>query len=253
MASLDSLRVRKYAAVSKVTRTLDDQSVAIRIAYDAKTGGSTSAPVISIITATSLTLTTSLGATVFTFGSGFGTLALLAAGITSGVGDGGLSGAGFGFSCRIMDALPTTLTTASNLVVSGGLVAKTVNGETVYDALLDTSTTKMIAYRVAMDRNVNSLSAKGGHRVKLVNFSYVFNPSAAEAGAVRIYEFNKVDGTTTLVWAALSVDQGAGATFNFEDAPLTAAEGNEYIVALTDATSVTDDSTNFLQVSFIRE
>ena len=250
MASTDGLKARKLLAESKVVRILDDKPVAIRIAYN---GASTTAPVISIITATSLTLTTSLGATVFTFGSGFGTLSLLAAGINAGIGDSSLGAAGAGFSARIMDALPTTITTASNLVVSAGLVASTVNGELVYDALLDTSTTKMIAYRVAYDRNVIVRKSINGHRVKLVNFSYVFNPSAAEAAAVRIYEMNAADGTTNLVWAALSVDQGAGASYDFSTFPLTASEGSEYIVALTDATSVTDDSTNFLQVGFIRE
>jgi len=253
MASLDGLRTRAYLAESKVTRVLDDASVAIRIAYN---GASTSAPVISIITATSLTLTTSLGATVFTFGSGFDTLSLLAAGINAGIGDGGLSGAGTGFSARIMDALPTTITTASNLVVSAGLVASSVNGEVVYDAMLDTSTTKAIAYRIAYDRNVVSRRSSNGHRVKLSSFVYNLNVSAAEAGAVRVYEFNSVDGTTTLVWAATSVDStgAAGATsLDFSTCPLTASETRELIVYVMDTTSLTDNATNYLQVSFIRE
>lgn len=260
MASKDGLLTRKLAATSKVVRVLDMGSVALRIAY---TGASTTAPVITIITATSLTLTTSLGSTVFTFGAaapGFGTLALLAAGINAGSGDtAGLVGttgvgpAGTGFSCKILDAIPTQITTASNLVVSGGLVASIVNGETVYDAMLDTSTSLFIGYRVTMDRNVNLGMVKEGHRVKIAGFSYIFNPNGALANAIKIYEYNKADGTTTQIWGALSVDQGAGATFDWSTNPLTAAEGNEYVVALTDGTSLTADPTNFLQVSYIRE
>ena len=253
MASLDGLRIRKYLSESKVARLTCDGPVALRISYD---GDSTSAPVISIITATSLTLTTSLGATVYTFGSGFGTLTLLADGINSGVGDdaGGASdAAGGGFTCRILDALPSTITTASNLIVSAGLVGHVVEGETVYDAMLDTSTTKVVAYRISQDRNVVPLKPTNGKRVKLVNFSYNLNVSAPEAGAVRIYEYNKLDGSTNLVWAATSV-AATLTTHDFAANPLTASEGKELIVYIMDTTSITDSlGVDFLQVSFIRE
>ena len=253
MASLDSLRVRHFLAETKVTRVLDDGPVALRISYS---GTSTTAPVISVITATSLTLTTSLGATVFTF-STYDTLLKLANAITAGVGDGSGSAAGYGFEARILDALPTTITTASNLIASAGLTSSIVNGETVYDVMLDSSTTKMLAYRVAYDRNVSiNRKLNKGHRVKVNKFQYNANISAAEAGAIRIYEFSPSAGTTTLVWAATSVDStgSAGSTeLDFSDAPLTASEGNEYLVAVTDATSLTDNATNFLQVLFTRE
>jgi hypothetical protein len=249
MASLDGLKIRKLLAQSKVVRVLDDKSVALRIVYS---GASTSAPVISIITATSLTLTTSLGATVFTFGSGFGTLALLAAAINSGVGDGGLSGAGLGFSCRILDAIPSQITTASNLIVSAGLVAHSVNGEMVYDALLDHSTSKNVCYRISTDRNVVAKGPKGGHRVKLVDFIYDENVSAGQAGAVRVYEFNSVAGSTDLIWAALSVDATI-TEIDLSKNPLSSEEGGELIVMVMDDTSLTNDPANFLQVSFIRE
>jgi hypothetical protein len=250
MASKDSLIMRHYAASSKVARILDDQPVAIRISYS---GASTTAPVISVITATSLTLTTSIGATVFTFAT-FTTMNALVNAINAGIGDGGLGAAGGGFYARLMDALPTTITTASNIVVSAGLVVKTVNGEAVYDAMLDTSTTKMIAYRVAYDRNVNiNRKLANGHRVAISGFSYVANISSAEAGAIRIYEYDKQSGDTTLVWANVSVDQSTGGTFDFSANPYTAQEGGEFLVMVMDTTSVTDDSTNFLQVSYIRE
>ena len=248
MASLDGLRIRHLLAESKVVRVLDDQSVALRIVYS---GASTSAPVISVITAASMTLTTSLGATVFTFAT-FSTLTLLAAAINAGIGDGGLSGAGAGFSCRILDAIPSQITTASNIVASAGLVASSVYGEMVYDALMDTSTSKNVCFRVSNDRNIVAKKARGGHRVKLVGFSYNENVSAGEAAAVRVYEFNSVDKSTNLVWAALSVDATITA-IDFSDAPLTASEGNELIVMVSDGTSLTDAAANFLQVSFIRE
>lgn len=249
---MEGLKSRALLAESKVARILDDKPVALRIVYS---GASTSAPVISIITATSLTLTTSLGATVYTFAT-FSTLALLAAGINSGLGDGGVGAAGTGFTARVMDAIPTQITTASNIVVSAGLVASTVNGEVVYDALLDTSTSKNISYRVSFDRNVVARKAANGHRVKLDNFVYNVNVSAAEAGAVRVYEYNPIDGTTTLVWAATSVDSTgtAGATtLSFSTCQLTASEGRDLIVMIMDTASVTDDATNYLQVGFIRE
>jgi len=246
---MEGLKSRYLLRESKVARVLDDQSVAIRIAYN---GASTSAPVISIITATSLTLTTSFGATVFTFAGLFGTLALLAAGINAGKGDAGAGAALGGFSARILDAVPSQITTASNLVVSAGLVASSVEGELVYDAMLDTSTSKNVCYRVAYDRNVVSRKAVAGHRVALGNFSYNENVSGAEAAAVRIYEFNPIDGSTNLVWAAVSVDAIVTA-IDFADYPLTASEGREYVVMISDATSLTDAAVNYLQVGFIRE
>lgn len=252
MASMEGLKSRYLLRESKVARVLDDQPVALRITYS---GASTSAPVISVITATSMTLTTSFGATVFTFAT-FSTLALLAAAINAGKGDAGAGAALGGFTARIMDALPSTITTASNIIVSAGLVASSVEGELVYDALIDTSTTKFLAYRVAYDRNVVSRKAINGHRVSLVDFVYNANVSAAEAGAVRIYEYNPIDGSTTLVWAATSVDSTgtAGATdLSFSTCPLTASEGREYIVMVMDTTSLTDSATNYLQVSFVRE
>jgi hypothetical protein len=220
------------------------------------TGASTSAPVISIITATSLTLTTSLGATVFTF-STYTTLETLAAAITSGIGDGGLGAAGGGFEARILDAIPTQSTETDQLKVSAGLTGHTVNGETVYDVLSSTSKTFALVYRVAYDRNVGiNRKLSAGHRVKLNGFNYNANVSAAEAGAVRIYEYSKSDGTTTLVWAATSVDSTgtAGSTaFDFSTAPFTASEGNEFIVMVMDTTSLTDNATNYLQVLYTRE
>jgi len=252
MASRDSLEIRSLLAESKVVRVADDQPVAIRIAY---TGASTSAPVISVITATSLTLTTSLGATVYTF-STYTNLGLLVAGINSGLGDGGVGAAEGGFTARLMDGIPTMSTETDQLKVSAGLVASTVEGETVYDVLLSTAKAFMLTYRVSLDRNVLSRRNSNGHRVKLSKFVYNANVSAAEAGAVRIYEYSKTDGTTTLVWAATSVDStgAVGATtLDFSDAPLTAKEGNDLIVMIMDTTSLTDNATNYLQVSFIRE
>ena len=254
MASLDSLKVRKLLGENKVVRLADGEGVAIRIAY---TGTSTTAPVISVITATSLTLTTSLGATVFTF-STFTTVALLAAAIGRGIGDGGLSAAGGGFACRILDALPTQSTETDELAVSAGLVGHTVNGETVYDVMLDDTksfATSGLAYRVAYDRNVNLRKAVGGHRVSLSGFVYNCNVNGVLAGAIKIYEMD-LNGSTNLIWAATSVDStgAAGATtLDFSAAPLTAAEGNELIVCITDATSITASAQNYLQVSFTRE
>ena len=261
MASLDGLRIRKYLSESKVARLTCDGPVALRISYD---GASTSAAVVTVTTATSLALTTSFGTTTFTFGAagpGFGTLSLLCDGINGGTGDtAGLVGttgqgpAKGGFHCRILDALPSTITTASNLVEAlGGEVSHVVEGETVYDVMLDTSTTKAVAYRISQDRNVIPLKPSNGKRVKLVNFSYNLNVSAPELGAVRIYQYSKLSGATDLVWAAAST-AATLTVHDFKDAPLTASDGKELIVYITDATSIIDSlGVDFLQVSFIRE
>jgi len=115
-------------------------------------------------------------------------------------------------------------------------------------------------YRAAMDRGVlvtdfGQLKTQvplGGHRVKIAGITYNADLDAAALNGVRIYEWDPVLVTETEIWSAKSVD-ATETEIDFSLNPITSKEGNELVVMVTDATSLTDNAANFLQVDYIRE
>jgi len=231
--------MRALAAQTTGIRIAEDGAVALRIVHT-KANAVTSVVVTS---ATNIVLTDADGGSTFTFGSGYGTLGLLVDGIN----------ALANWDCKILDGLRSTLTTASNLV-GGTLTANSKLGEWGYDVMLDTTTTFTFPIRCAYDRTGGSILPAGGHRVKLVSFDYVLDVGTAAANKVQIIEWDPVLRTETQVWQAASVDSTSSATsIDFSKAPLTAKEGNDLVVLVTDAASITDAATNYLQVLYVRE
>ena len=249
MASLESLLTRSLTAQSLVGYVTDDKAIAMEIVFS---------PLVSTTTATSVTLTSatkivlidSVGSSGDIDFATYTNLGLLVDKINT------LDN----WKARILDGLRSTATASSVLIPDAAITAVTVNGESVYKVFIDQSEMDKIFYRVSMDRGVlnddkgfvRTQLPKGGHRVKITGIKYSADISAAELGAIRIYEFDAVTLSETLVWSAVSVDDTV-TTHDFTDFPIAATEGNDLVVAIVDGTSIADKATNFLQVDYIRE
>ena len=230
--------MRSLAAQTTGIRIVEDGAVALRIIHTS-TDAITS---VVVTTATDIVLTDATETVTSTFATD-NTLGEVADRIN----------ASAHWRCKILDGLRTTATDASNLV-AGTLTANSKLGEWGYDVMLDTTTTFTFPIRCTYDRTAGSTFPASGHRVKLVSFEYVLDVGTAAADKVRVYEWDPVLKTETQVWGAASVDSTSTATsFDFSKAPLAAKEGNDLIVLVTDAASITDAVTNYLQALYIRE
>jgi hypothetical protein len=238
MASLNSLQMRALAAQTTSLRVLEDGPVALRIKHVA----SNAVTSVVVTSATNIVLTDADGAATFAFAT-YSTLGKLADAINGHA----------NWDCKILDGLRATLTTASNLV-GGTLTPSTVLDEFGYSVQLDTTTTFTFPIRATYDRTVGAGIPFAGHRVKIVSFEYVMDVGTAAADKVRIYECDPITRTDLQIWSAPSVDSTSTVTsFDFSKAPLTAKEGNDLVVLVTDAASITDATTNYLQVVYTRE
>ena len=155
---------------------------------------------------------------------------------------------------KVLDGLRSQIVSAGSKFITGALTANVKNGELGYDLLIDTSAMFFTPARVTYDRAVGPGIPLAGHRVKIVNFSYVMDVGTAAADKVRIYEWDPVLFTETQIFSAASIDSTSTVTtHDFSAAPITAKEGNDLIVVITDAASIADASTNYLQVVYVRE
>ncbi|KKL27052.1 hypothetical protein LCGC14_2389040 [marine sediment metagenome] len=236
MASLNSLQARALAAQSTAIRNVDDLSHGLRIIHTS-TAAITS---VTCTTATNLVLIDADGTTTSTF-SGDSTLGAVADTIN----------ASSNWKCKILDGLRATAS-ASGFVENTTVTASTEHGELGYTLHIDNDSLDDYLLRCTYDRAVGVNMPLVGHRVKLVKFTYNVDVNGALAGAVRIYEWDPRDRTETLIWAAASVD-ATETTHDFSKAPITAKEGNDLVILITDTTSITDSGDNFLQAIYVRE
>ena len=235
--------MRALAAQTTGIRVAEDQPVALRIIHVG------TAAVTSVVTTTGtaivLTDATNVVTADFAGTLSLGTLGAVADYINS----------TSNWRCKILDGLRTTLTTANNLV--GAPTTSTANskfGEWGYDIFLDTTNTFTFPIRCTYDRTAGNILPKGGHRVKLVGFDYVLDVGVAAAGKVQIWEYDPVLFTETQIWQGASVDSTSTVTsLDFSKAPITAKEGNDLVVLVTDASAISDAATNYLQVLYTRE
>jgi len=237
MSSLNSLEARSLAAQTTAIRVADDESVALRIIHK----GTTAITSVTCTTATNLVLVDADGTTTSTFSSDT-TLGAVADTVN----------AANNWECKILDGLRATITSSSNFVENAAITANTLNGELGYSLTLDNSATDDYIVRCTYDRRINSGIVSKSHRIKLVKFDYNLNVNAAEAGAVRVYEWDPVRRSEDLIWSAASVDITL-TTHDFSKGPITAKDGNDLVVFVTDATSITDSGNNFLQAIYVRE
>lgn len=239
MASLNSLQMRALAASTTGIRNTEDAAVAIRITNPSK-------QVTSVVTtADTIALTDSDGLTTVT----------LSTSATMGVVVDTIN-ATANWKAKLLDCTRSQITTTgSTLIVNAGLTANYKNGEWGYDVLLSTTVAFTYPIRITYDRSAGNIRPAGGHRVKLVSFDYVLNVGTAAANKVKILEWDPILRTETQIWQAASVQSTTTVTSaDFSKAPLTAKEGNDLIVLVTDAASITSAATtNFIQALYVRE
>lgn len=240
MGSYDSLAIRAYNSEDKVGRVVDDTPVALRISHP----GTEAVTSVTVNTAASIVLIDADGTTTIDItAAAYNTVGEVCDYINS------LDN----WSCKVLDALRADAVNGSQLA-DGAITATVVNGETVWDAKVDTSVALAMTYRCTYDRNVALNRPKGAHRVKLAAIDYNCNINAASANGVRVYEWDATNKTETQVWQATSVDAtDTSHTFASGQGKITAGVGNDLIVRVIDGTSLTDATANFLQCVYTRE
>ena len=240
MASLQSLKMRALAAQTTGIRVVEDTPIALRISHI----GASAVTSVTVAAGTVVLIDGETGTLTCTYASESTTLGALADRIN----------ATASWRCKILGGLRTQTLAIASTLITGTLTANSRDGEIGYDVYLDTTLAFTFPIRVTYDRTARDLAPKGGHRVKLVNFEYVLNVGTAAANKVQIWEWDPVLRTETQVWQALSVQSTTTATsFDFSKAPMAAKEGNDLIVLVTDAASITDAATNYLQVLYTKE
>jgi len=240
MSSLNSLMTKAYAAQETVGRVVDNTPIALRISHP----GTEAVTSVTVATAATLTLIDADGTTTID----------ITAAATDTLGEisdyiNGLDN----WSCKVLDGLRSD-SVASSELADGAITSSTVNGETVWDALVDTSVAVALTYRCTFDRNVDINRPKGGHRVSLKGFDYYANVGTGAADMVQIYEWDAKNREETQIWQALSVDAtDTEVTFASGNGAITAGWGNDLIVRITDAATLTDADGNHLQCAYTKE
>jgi len=232
--------MRALSAQVTGLKVTEDQPIAFRITHI----GTAAITSVAVTTGTSCVLIDADGTTTVTFAT-YGTVGAAVDYINSST----------NWRAKVLDSLRTQITTGANtLVNNAGLIANTKYGESGYDVLLDTTVAFAFPIRCTYDRSASNLAPRGGHRVKLVNFEYVMNVGTAAADKVRVYEWDPILKTETQIFSAPSVDSTSTVTtHDFSKAPITAKEGNDLIVLVTDNAAITHATTNYLQALYIRE
>lgn len=229
MSSLDSLQSKQILKKGEIVHLLDDKCVAIRLRY-VGTGSVTS---VTTTTGTNIVMVTSDGGTDTYAFTTYSTVGLLADAINA---DGI-------FEAKVLDGLRSDATASK--FVDGAITSGTdANGVVVWDVLTDTSGLDKLSACLSPHRDFDSPNY---HRVHLRELSYYANVNAGSANAVRIYRRR---GTVeTQVYGATSVDATV-TTINWASGEgyLTGNPDDEFIVSVQDATSITDDTANYIRV-----
>lgn len=210
----------------------DDQGIAIRLKY-VGTGTVTS---VTVTTATNIVMVTSDGGTdTYAFAT-YTTIGSLVDAINA---DGI-------FEARVLDALRADATATQ--FVDGAITAGNVNGVLYYDVLVDASAASYLTYCLAVDRAVGeNVKLRDQHRVHLQEIvTNVTLGGGADAAGLKIYERTPANrGSIETLIMAKTPTSGSAATINWASGQgkITAGNGNEIIVKVLDATSVTGSIT----------
>lgn len=236
MASLDSLRARSIASEGVVRNVVDDTPVAIQLWY-VGTGTVTS---VTVTAATNIVNITSDGGTdTYAFATYDTVTKLIAAINADGI-----------FEVRVVDALLAD-STANNFI--DGAISSTTDedGNTCWKVLVDTSATDYMTACLT-PKGYSKDAPIGGHRVHLQAIEYNVDVNAGTANGVRVYR--RRGATETQVWRAASVDATATTvTFASGEGKISGRNGDELIVRVINATSITDAAANFLNAVGILE
>ena len=226
MSSLNALQTRSLLSKGKIGQVGDDLGVLFTLKYKGK-GTVTS---VIVTTATDITLTTSDGgadaydwATYTTIGA-----------VVDKINADGI------FEAKILDALSTTAT-GSGLAIAGTLTAGS-NGE--YSVKSDTTGANFLAYRLTFDRSLgNSPKLAMSHRVHLQEIiTDLTLGGGADANSFKVYESTPYyKGRVESVVYQKTPTSGSISTTNWAsgNGKITASEGNDLIIVISDATSIT--------------
>jgi hypothetical protein len=240
MPSLDFARTRYGLRRGVIGQVADDGCVLLKMKYIG--GGVVTS--VTVTAATDITMVTVKSGTTYTDAyhwaapGTYTTVQLLVDAINK---DGR-------FEARTMDALTTTVLGA-NLMI-GGVLAVDAIGE--YNVMSDTSNAKFMAYRLSYDRTFqNGRSFRNGHRVSVreVVTSLTLG-GGADANAFKIYECTPCGNSAPYGDAEILVWQKTPVTGSVNDVlwasgkgKITADEGNDLLVIITDAGSITGSIT----------
>ena len=234
MSSLDALRTRKYNARGVVQNVGTDLPVALRLRY-VGTGSVTS---VTVTTGTNIVTVSTEGTKTYAFAT-YTTLATLAAKINA---DGV-------FEAKLLDALTTDATTSK--LLDGAITAGADGfGTTVWDVLVDTSTTKALTTCLSYKRDFNTNKLAAQHRVHLQEIVYYATLGGAGAGLFNVYLRKAGTLTETLIFTDTSVSASKTSyTFSNGFGKISGREGDEIIVRLSDGTSIADAAANYLRIT----
>lgn len=234
MPSLEGARLRYYLRKGTIGQVADDGPTLFTMRYIG-TGTVTS---VTVTTATDITMVTSDGGTdAYTWASYTTIGALVAAINKDGI-----------FEAKVMDCLSTTAT-GSGLAVAGTL---TVDGNGAYNVKSDTSNALFLAYRITYDRTFGTnVKMRNGHRVSLKEIvTDITCGGGADTNSLKVYECvplgNSYPGSSAEnVIYQKTPTSGSAATINWASGQgkITGGEGNDLLVIVADATSVTGSLT----------
>jgi len=236
MPSADGLQVRNLLKRGHIGYKVDDTPVALRI----RQVGGAAVTSVTVTTATNIVLIDADGTKTVGFGAtgdvqDADTIGKVADGINS-----------FdNWECKILDGLRADAST--NTLVTGAIAASSTEGISYYDAVSDTSVLKALTYRLTYDRSVGENAPKALHRVHIRQLRYFADIDAAAVDGVQVWEVDK--GVATQVLSMPSVDISA-TTVNWASGEgyITASEGNDLVVRVANATTLTDHASNFIEV-----
>ena len=216
------LKTRKMLASGVIGQVGDDQGVAIRIRATAAAGAVTS---VTITTATNIVFVSANGGTeTFAFAT-YTTVGALADAI---------NGSAY-WECKVLDTVRSEATASQ--FVTGAITSSIFEEVTVWDVLVNTSTANYTAYRLTYNRGMES-KPNSSHRVHLQEIGTNVTLGDETANGLKVYEVN---GTVETVVYQVTATSGSVATVNWADGvgKLSAKDGNDLVVKLTDETSIT--------------
>ena len=225
MASLQGVQYRQIVAKGKVGQVADDLSAAIKIIPLAGAGTS---PTVVVTTATHI----ALNAVLYTW----------AANVTVGALANKINGSGL-WEAKVVDSLGSAATGAG-LFIDGAITA---DSDGVFNVLTDTSNAKLIAYRVSPDRGFKmGYKNVDEHRVSIAEIVTTLTCAGPTTNAFKIYECAPLwrgDGETLIYQKTPSNSAASTTTWASGNIKLTANDGNDLLLVISDAASITGSVT----------
>ncbi len=221
------LETRKMLESGVVGQVSDDTAVAIRIRATASAGTVTS---VTVTTGTNIVFVSVDGGTeTFAF-STYTTVGALVDAIN----------ASANWEAKVLDTVRSEATATQ--FVTGAITSSVFEGVTVWDVKVDTSAADYVAYRLTYNRGMESSKLSKSHRVHLQEIGTDVTLGATTANGLKVYE---VDGSVETVVYQATGTSGSAATVNWAsgEGRLSAKDGNDLVVKLTDGTSVTGSLT----------